>query len=205
MLMSAIATLVKEELKECGVVVCGDFNMCPEGVVYEYITKGCVEEERWRAALREGESNPGRNASKERNAAKSAPRGRGRGGRGGRGGGGNPAPTQHPQHKHRGNDEVSGGEGGRTTVSVEHQLKFRSGYDSYTSDRGEPHFTNYTEDFKDCLDYIFYSPDCLRLVQRMRLPSDGALQDLKSIPNGAHPSDHLPLMCSFRQSSDKFK
>ena len=73
---------------------------------------------------------------------------------------------------------------------------------------GYPRFTNYTFDFKDCLDYIFvdcsqytvtqvlkiYQQDVLRLE-----PDPGAAEGgsgmYPAIPSRYHPSDHIPIVC----------
>lgn len=43
-------------------------------------------------------------------------------------------------------------------LSLEHDFNFKSAYDTNI-------FTNYTRDFKGCLDYIFYEPETLKTVQ----------------------------------------
>lgn len=59
-------------------------------------------------------------------------------------------------------------------------------------------FTNVTNDFVGCLDYVLYTPKCLRPIKRLRLPE--SLDELKGrrgnsclIPNEVWPSDHLAV------------
>jgi len=84
--------------------------------------------------------------------------------------------------------EVQGGEPTTTTTATS---------TTPTCSR-EPAFTNYTADFKGCLDYIFISDD-LKVEERLRLPSLTELEakGLNALPSPHFPSDHLPLMCRF--------
>jgi len=77
--------------------------------------------------------------------------------------------------------------------------------DGLISAQGFPLFTNYTVDFKDCLDYIFLEQSLCSVVQRNALPSaaelylepdphGGADSRVHSIPSQHHPSDHLPVV-----------
>lgn len=59
----------------------------------------------------------------------------------------------------------------------------------------EPLFTNYTEGFKGCLDYITYVPDGLRCSAVGELPPESALKEDVALPNAKQPSDHLPVLC----------
>jgi len=69
----------------------------------------------------------------------------------------------------------------------------------------EPEFTNYTLGYVGTLDYIWYSPDSLRVVSLLQMPDEAALfnvngkmQQHKSIPNELWSSDHCALLCDFR-------
>lgn len=63
---------------------------------------------------------------------------------------------------------------------------------------GAPPFTNYTDSFKDCLDYIFYQSDSLELVQYVPLPSEEDLSKETAIPSSYFPSDHVALIADFK-------
>jgi len=59
----------------------------------------------------------------------------------------------------------------------------------------EPKFTNYTEGFKGCLDYITYCPDGLECTAVGDFPAENVLKNEVALPNSLQPSDHLPVMC----------
>lgn len=66
-----------------------------------------------------------------------------------------------------------------------------------TDGEEEPRWTNYTELFKGCLDYIMHEPRGLRCVAVGDLPTERTLKQEVALPNSQIPSDHLPLMCRF--------
>jgi mRNA deadenylase 3'-5' endonuclease subunit Ccr4 len=67
----------------------------------------------------------------------------------------------------------------------------------------EPHFTNYAQSrggpmFIECLDYIFYNEfggNVFELKGVRKLP--GRQETNGPLPNGEHPSDHLPIGATF--------
>lgn len=59
---------------------------------------------------------------------------------------------------------------------------------------GTPKYTNYTEDFKGCLDYIFIEKSKLRVSKIVPVPTETELQQYKGLPNEYFPSDHLALV-----------
>eukprot|EP01071_Lankesteria_metandrocarpae_P002940 Lankesteria_metandrocarpae@DN2651_c0_g1_i1.p1 len=69
----------------------------------------------------------------------------------------------------------------------------------------EPVFTNYTETFVGCLDYIFYAETELRLTATTELLTAQQLLEeaedrqlpTSALPSPIRPSDHLPLMVEF--------
>ncbi len=60
-----------------------------------------------------------------------------------------------------------------------------------------PKYTNWTQGFKDTLDYIFYEPRHFQVVELGRLLSEDRLNELKieKLPNSrvAQASDHLAI------------
>lgn len=62
---------------------------------------------------------------------------------------------------------------------------------------GEPVFTNYTQKFKGCLDYMFYTPQRLRVMAISNIPTAPELQAQNGpgLPSATYPSDHLLLCC----------
>ncbi|XP_065346967.1 2',5'-phosphodiesterase 12 [Cloeon dipterum] len=63
---------------------------------------------------------------------------------------------------------------------------------------GCPKFTNYTVGFADCLDYIFYQNDHLRVTQVVPLPSEEELRQYDAIPSVVQPSDHVALVADLQ-------
>ncbi len=62
----------------------------------------------------------------------------------------------------------------------------------------EPAYTNYTANYKGTLDYIFYTPSCLRAASAAEIPSESSLLQYNiALPNAVYPSDHLMLCCEF--------
>jgi mRNA deadenylase 3'-5' endonuclease subunit Ccr4 len=63
--------------------------------------------------------------------------------------------------------------------------------------RDEPLFTTYSDNFSGCLDYIFYSPDSLRVASLLGLPKLERVSRMTALPSADFPSDHLPLVVDF--------
>ena len=60
----------------------------------------------------------------------------------------------------------------------------------------EPPYTNYTESFKGCLDYVTSDPKSgIRCTAVGELPPESKLSQETALPNSEHPSDHLPVLC----------
>lgn len=71
-------------------------------------------------------------------------------------------------------------------------VQLRSAYQNYYFD-DEPLFTNYTNRFIGCIDYIFYDPAYVELKGVDKLPTNQKMKDVKALPNELCSSDHLPL------------
>ncbi|CAD8136206.1 unnamed protein product [Paramecium pentaurelia] len=69
------------------------------------------------------------------------------------------------------------------------KLNWQSAYHPF------PKFTNYTKDFKGCIDYIFYHNANVEKI--LRLPEESLLQQEVALPNRNFPSDHLPILAYF--------
>ncbi|XP_054716964.1 2',5'-phosphodiesterase 12-like [Uloborus diversus] len=63
---------------------------------------------------------------------------------------------------------------------------------------GTPEYTNYTEEFKGCLDYIFYSTKYLKVTDIVPMPSHEAVSAHVGLPNEYFPSDHIALVCTLK-------
>lgn len=70
-----------------------------------------------------------------------------------------------------------------------------------TSAYGTPDYTNYTLDFKGCLDYIYYSHQHLECKMIVPLPDDAELARHAGLPSEVFPSDHVSLVADFSWNS----
>lgn len=59
---------------------------------------------------------------------------------------------------------------------------------------GTPKYTNYTDDYKGCLDYIFIETNKLKVTQNVPVTSPEELEKYEGLPNEYFPSDHLALV-----------
>ena len=75
--------------------------------------------------------------------------------------------------------------------SFESSLKFLSAY-------GRPKYTNYTELFAGCLDYIFFNPSQLECKETVPLIPHEEVTANRAIPCVNIPSDHLALVCTLK-------
>ena len=64
----------------------------------------------------------------------------------------------------------------------------------FLSAAGTPAFTNYTREFKDCLDYIFIEQGRLEVVQVVPFPTVEELSLHEAIPSIVFPSDHVAVI-----------
>ncbi|KAL6071665.1 Glucose-repressible alcohol dehydrogenase transcriptional effector [Balamuthia mandrillaris] len=78
-----------------------------------------------------------------------------------------------------------------TKLGLSHKLSLDSAYASV----GEPAFTNFTDNFQGCLDYIFYTQEHLEVLKVLR-PVDEAVitSQVGALPNAYMCSDHIPLV-----------
>ncbi|KFM61949.1 2',5'-phosphodiesterase 12, partial [Stegodyphus mimosarum] len=63
---------------------------------------------------------------------------------------------------------------------------------------GTPEYTNYTEEFCGCLDYIFYSKNHLQVTDVVPMPSHEKVTAQVGLPNEHFPSDHIALVCTLK-------
>nr|XP_022905545.1 2',5'-phosphodiesterase 12-like [Onthophagus taurus] len=68
----------------------------------------------------------------------------------------------------------------------------------YGSAYETPPFTNYTDNFKGCLDYIFYEKDAMELTKIVPLPTEDEMSVNVALPNQYFPSDHVALIADFK-------
>jgi CCR4-NOT transcription complex subunit 6 len=82
-----------------------------------------------------------------------------------------------------------------------HPFKLKSAYGAI----GELPFTNYTPDFKDILDYIWYSSNSLHVSALLGEVDKDYLQRVPGFPNYHFPSDHIALLAEFTVKGKKGK
>lgn len=68
---------------------------------------------------------------------------------------------------------------------------------------GLPEYTNYTEEFQGCLDYIFYSKNSLEVADIVPFPSHESVTSQVGLPSELFPSDHIALICTIKQKVSK--
>ncbi|XP_012284829.1 2',5'-phosphodiesterase 12 [Orussus abietinus] len=77
------------------------------------------------------------------------------------------------------------------SVSLSHDLELASAC-------GTPQYTNYTVEFADCLDYIFYQTNSLKVAQIVPMPSIEELQLHSALPSVVFPSDHISICADLK-------
>lgn len=91
--------------------------------------------------------------------------------------------------------------GNLSRVGMTHPFKLKSAYGAI----GELSFTNYTPEFKDILDYIWYSANALHVTGLLGEVDKEYLSKVPGFPNFYFPSDHLALLAEFSVKGKKGK
>ncbi|CAH2214735.1 jg4458, partial [Pararge aegeria aegeria] len=63
---------------------------------------------------------------------------------------------------------------------------------------GTPQYTNFTDGFADCLDYIFYEKSKLIVQQVIPFPSVEELKVHTALPSIVFPSDHIAVISDLK-------
>lgn len=63
---------------------------------------------------------------------------------------------------------------------------------------GTPKYTNFTQEFADCLDYIFYDKEAFEVTEIVPFPAEEELRLHTAIPNVVFPSDHIACVATLR-------
>ncbi|CAD7971813.1 unnamed protein product [Amoebophrya sp. A120] len=77
---------------------------------------------------------------------------------------------------------------------LNHSMKLLSGYEAV--DKKEPLYTNYTENFKGTLDYVWFSAELLAVLAISKVDEEEALLEEAALPSSTRPSDHIALVVS---------
>lgn len=91
--------------------------------------------------------------------------------------------------------------GNLSRIGMTHPFKLKSAYGSV----GELSFTNYTPDFKDILDYIWYTSNTVHVSALLGEVDKEYLQRVPGFPNYHFPSDHMALFAEFSVKGKKGK
>jgi CCR4-NOT transcription complex subunit 6 len=78
-------------------------------------------------------------------------------------------------------------------VHFKHNIKMKSTYASLNGK--EPVFTNYTENFQGCLDYIWVSSN-MHIVSVLKIIDENEASKNKALPSMQYPSDHISLLAN---------
>jgi len=93
-------------------------------------------------------------------------------------------PADHTDWRSQDGEEVTG-------LHLNHEPIFSSA-------AGTPQYTNYTQGFKDCLDYIWIDKTKLEVSQVVPFPSEEELSLHTALPNIVFPSDHIPVIVDLK-------
>merc|ERR1712039_463026 len=66
----------------------------------------------------------------------------------------------------------------------------------------EAEYTNYTEDFKGTLDYIFFTGQTLTVLAISQVDDESQLMQETALPSSTRPSDHVSLVATFMFRED---
>merc|ERR1711907_327392 len=77
-----------------------------------------------------------------------------------------------------------------------HNLSISTSYE--TCNGREADYTNYTEDFKGTLDYIWYTSDSLIVLAISQVDDEAQLTQETALPSSTRPSDHVSLVATFK-------
>jgi len=78
---------------------------------------------------------------------------------------------------------------------MRHHLAMATAYE--TCNGREAQYTNYTEEFKGTLDYIWFSPEVLAVLAISQVDDESQLMQETALPSSTRPSDHVSLVATF--------
>jgi CCR4-NOT transcription complex subunit 6 len=80
-------------------------------------------------------------------------------------------------------------------VQFEHTLRLTTAYETCSGKEAE--YTNFTEEFKGTLDYIFFGSNCLTVLAISQVDEEAQLKQETALPSSTRPSDHVSLVATF--------
>jgi len=81
-------------------------------------------------------------------------------------------------------------------LNIGHSLSMATAYE--TCNGREAQYTNYTEDFKGTLDYIWFSSETLAVLAISQVDEESQLTQETALPSSTRPSDHVSLVATFK-------
>merc|ERR1719476_555157 len=81
-------------------------------------------------------------------------------------------------------------------LNIGHSLHMATAYE--TCNGREAQYTNYTEDFKGTLDYIWFSSETLAVLAISQVDEESQLTQETALPSSTRPSDHVSLVATFK-------
>ena len=97
--------------------------------------------------------------------------------------------TGHPANK----DDISVPES-LTSIAITHTLPTLTHPFQLISASGHPAYTNFTNDFKDILDYIYIENDIFDVINVAPFPTYEELSRNVALPSVDFPSDHIAVV-----------
>ena len=95
--------------------------------------------------------------------------------------------------------------GNFTKAGVDHPFSLKSAYTNLDRTPDKLTFTNWTPDFKDVIDHIWYSTNALENIGLLGPVDAEYMKTVPGFPNYHFPSDHLSLMAEFAIKGRKEK
>lgn len=80
-------------------------------------------------------------------------------------------------------------------LKLGHSLRMSTAYE--TCNGREADYTNYTEEFKGTLDYIWFTSETLAVLAISQVDDESQLTQESALPSSTRPSDHISLVATF--------
>jgi len=80
-------------------------------------------------------------------------------------------------------------------INAGHQFQMATAY--HACNGQEAKYTNYTEDFKGTLDYIWFTSNSLAVLAISQVDDESQLTQETALPSSTRPSDHVSLVATF--------
>jgi CCR4-NOT transcription complex subunit 6 len=95
--------------------------------------------------------------------------------------------------------------GNFTTHGIEHPFSLKSAYTNLDKTPDRLPFTNYTPNYKEVIDHVWYSTNALENISLLGPIDPTYMKTVPGFPNYHFPSDHISLMAEFAVKGRKEK